>query len=108
MILLRYLRFYLRFARPVFVGLVIVGLLGAVAKLFHAVVFTHGVRNAVFASVIWGALLLLSFTGWGTALNTWLFPRQRADFGLRCAWGWGIAVALGGLGCALGLAKRRV
>ena len=57
---------------------------------------------------VWGALLLASFVGWGGALNTWLFPRVRADLGLRCAWGWGIAVAEGGLLCLLGSARRPV
>jgi hypothetical protein len=40
-------------------------------------------------------------------LNIALYPRQKADWGLRCAWGWAVTVALGGVLCALSLASRR-
>ncbi len=81
--------------------------LGALVTLFGAIL-GHRLPAAEQASAIWGGLVLASFAGWGGALNARLFPRRRADLGLRIAWGWGITVALGGLLCALGLAGRRM
>jgi hypothetical protein len=98
----------LRFARLLLGGLFIAALLAGLSRLFHTVVFTHGARTVLQASAVWSALLLASFAGWGSALNTLLFPQTRADFGLRCAWGWGVAVAVGGLLCAVSLATRPV
>src|SRR5262249_17984727 len=76
--------------------------------LFRAVVVAHTARAAELASAIWGALVLASFVGWGSGLNAWLFPRRRADLGLRCAWGWGLAVGIGGVLLGLRPARRGV
>src|SRR5262249_51418878 len=95
-------------ARAVVAGLAAAGFFAVLLVLFRAVVLAHTARAAEFASAIWGALLLASFSGWGGARHAWLFPQRRAGLGLRCAWGWGVAVGIGGLLCALGLAKRGV
>jgi len=76
-----------------------------VFRPFWTVVVNHEVK-VEFASSIWGALLLASFAGWGSGLNAVLFRHRRADWGLRCAWGWGVSVAIGGFLCALHLARR--
>jgi hypothetical protein len=81
-------------------------MVGGLGALFRSVVFVHGQPSAAHASAVWGALMLASFAGWGSGLNTLLFPRDRADWGLRCAWGWAIAVGAGGFLCAVGLATR--
>ena len=41
-------------------------------------------------------------------MNAVLFPRVRADWGLRGAWGWGAITAVGSLLCAVKLATRGV
>ncbi len=79
----------------------------AIGKGFYFVAIAHRAGSAFHASAVWGALVLASFAGWGSGLNALVFPRQRADWGLRCAWGWGIALASGGTLCAFGLARRR-
>lgn len=80
----------------------------AVGRAFIRVALLHRAASAFFASAIWGALLLVSFAGWGAILNEALFPRSRADWGLRCAWGWAVTVAVGGVLCALNLATAAV
>ncbi len=92
---------------------------GAAALLVAAIAYTlcrafvrvgiqHRATSAFFASATWGVVLLASFAGWGSALNAALFPRDRADWALRCTWGWGVIVAIGGALCALRLAGRGV
>ncbi len=76
-------------------------LLWAFGRAFLVVGIRHHARSAFCASAIWGAVLLASFVGWGSALNAAVQPRRRADLGLRCAWGWAIAVAVGGVLCLL-------
>ncbi len=50
-----------------------------------------------FLSFLWGACLLFSFTGWGTALNNVLFPGARLDWGQRAAWGIAAVIFIGGI-----------
>jgi hypothetical protein len=83
-------------------------LVWVIGRAYLHVGLEHQAASAFRASAIWGLLLLASFCGFGAGLNAWLFPRQQADWGLRCAWGWGVAIAIGGLLCALDLATRRV
>jgi hypothetical protein len=102
---------FARFRRPflAYVGaLFVAALLWEVGIAFVHVAIQHHATSAFAASAAWGLLLLASFAGWGTALNVLLFPRDRADWGLRCAWGWGVVMTLGGTLCALQLAVRRV
>jgi hypothetical protein len=75
---------------------------------FVRVAIQHRAASAFAASATWGLLLLASFAGWGSALNAVLFPRDRVDWGLRGAWGWGVVVALGSLLCVFGVATRGV
>ena len=86
--------------------------LGWVSRLvshnFWDVVVKHDAPTAMRASGVWGALLLVSFTGWGSLVGTAMFPRERADLGLRCAWGWGVTVAIGGAMCGLGIARAHM
>lgn len=77
-------------------------------RAFYQVTIAHEAPTVFHASALWGVLVLAGFAGWGTALSYALFPRERTDWGLRCAWGWAIAVAVGGLLCALGLAVAAV
>jgi hypothetical protein len=83
-------------------------LLWALGRAFIFVGLKHHAPSAFLASALWGTVLLASFTGWGGALNAVAYPRARADWGLRCAWGWSIAVALGGALCLLRVAKSGV
>ena len=50
-----------------------------------------------FLSFAWGIWILISFIGWGTAINRLLFPKHRVDWGQRAAWGIAWSVILGGL-----------
>jgi len=50
-----------------------------------------------FLSFAWGIWILISFLGWGTAINRLLFPKQRVDWGERAAWGIAWSVIFGGL-----------
>jgi hypothetical protein len=95
-----------RKARIILAGVVAAAFVFVTFRSLYAVVLSHGLGAAEYASAVWGALILASFTGWGSALNTLLFPNRRADLGLRCAWGWGATVAVGGLFCATSHAKR--
>ncbi len=83
-------------------------LLWTLDSAFVSVALLHRASSAFFASATWGLVVLASFAGWGSALDAWLFPRERADWGLRCAWGWGVALAVGGALCAAQLATRPV
>jgi hypothetical protein len=60
------------------------------------------------AAAIWGLGMVLSFAGWGSWLRRRLLPGRQVDWGLRAAWGFGLTVALGGIFCLLGLARRPV
>jgi len=50
-----------------------------------------------FLSFAWGIWILISFLGWGTAINRLLFPKHRVDWGERAAWGIAWSVIFGGL-----------
>ena len=50
-----------------------------------------------FVSFSWGIWILISFIGWGTAINRLLFPQHRVDWGQRAAWGIAWSVIFGGL-----------
>jgi len=54
------------------------------------------------ATVLWVALIALSWVGWGSALAMLLFPRRRLDWGLRGALGMATVLTFGGI---LGLAR---
>ncbi|HEY5242171.1 MAG TPA: hypothetical protein VIJ22_11920 [Polyangiaceae bacterium] len=87
-------------------ALLVTGLVWKTGSAFVGVAIRHRASSAFAASAIWGLLLLAGFAGWGYALNAVLFPRRRADWGLRGAWGWGAAVALGSLLGVFGLSTR--
>ena len=50
-----------------------------------------------FLSFAWGIWIVISFIGWGTAINRLLFPLHRVDWGQRAAWGIAWSVIFGGL-----------
>jgi hypothetical protein len=50
-----------------------------------------------FLSFSWGIWIVISFIGWGTAINRLLFPQHRVDWGQRAAWGIAWSVIFGGL-----------
>ena len=89
-------------------ALLVALLLWRTGGAFLRLVIQHRATSAFAASAAWGLLLLVSFAGWGAALNAAVFRRKRADWGLRGAWGWAAVTALGGLLCALQLATRGV
>jgi hypothetical protein len=62
----------------------------------------------VWTAAIWGFALVVSFTGWGGWLWRRLLPAHDADLGLRAAWGLCLTVAVGGLLCFFGIARRPV
>jgi len=50
-----------------------------------------------FLSFAWGIWILISFIGWGTAINRFLFPKHRVDWGQRAAWGMASSMCFGGV-----------
>jgi hypothetical protein len=54
----------------------------------------------------WGFVLVLSFIGWGAAVNELASPKRRLDFGLRAALGAAAAQFLGGLMALFGLVSK--
>jgi hypothetical protein len=59
-----------------------------------------------FLSFSWGICLLLSFIGWGSALNKFLFPQKEVDWGQRAAWGVGLVISFGGIFNLFGIINR--
>jgi hypothetical protein len=57
-------------------------------------------------NALWGLCVLAAFVGWGSALASSLYPKHRADMGLRAAWGLALSIAAGGFVAMLGLATR--
>jgi hypothetical protein len=55
--------------------------------------------------VLWAALILASFAGWGSLLDRSLFGR-RADLGLRMIWGASAVLFVGGVAGAASLVSR--
>jgi FtsH-binding integral membrane protein len=83
-----------------------VSAIGAALPLVALAAFrpSHQIR----ATAAWGALILISFAGWGDLAKRNLAPRADVDWGLRAAWGLAVTVAVGGLFCFLGLARAPV
>jgi hypothetical protein len=50
-----------------------------------------------FLSFSWGIWIVISFIGWGTAINRLLFPQDRVDWGQRATWGIAWSLIFGGL-----------
>ena len=60
-----------------------------------------------FPVLLWSLLILLSFWGYGEALRRWVNRKEFADlgWGLTCAWGMAVVLAIGGVLMALRVAK---
>ena len=72
-----------------------------------------GVATAVAAhehpylqAVLWTALVLASFVGWGGVLNYLVARNRWVDWGLRAGWGMALCVVVGGFLCVLHLVSR--
>ena len=63
-------------------------------------------RHVYGRSLLWVALVLGSFVGWGALLNRWLARGVRLDWGLRAGWGFCFSILLGGYLCLAHLACR--
>jgi hypothetical protein len=50
-----------------------------------------------FLAFAWGICLLISFIGWGGAINRILFPEDRIDWGQKATWGIAWSVVFGGV-----------
>jgi hypothetical protein len=85
-------------------GMLGVSLAGAALPLLVLAVArpAHEVRTVA----VWGAVLLLGFAGWGDLVRRALAPGADIDWGLRAAWGLALTIAVGGLLCLLGAARR--
>ena len=85
------------------------------AALFLALAAAAVLTTAVFPAfdplnqaALWGLVLLVSFAGWGDLIGRLALPEQRADLGVRLAWGMAAVIALGGVACVASLATRPV
>jgi len=59
-------------------------------------------------AALWGAVLLVSCSGWGGLIERLAFSDRRHDLGMRMAWGFGAVLSLGGVLCLMGWANARV
>jgi hypothetical protein len=84
-------------AWPILSALPAAALAGFLFTRFYRVAIAHRVATVLGADALWASLLLVGFYGWGFAINRVLFPRDRADVGLRLAWGMAFAIFAGGL-----------
>ncbi|HVU49736.1 MAG TPA: hypothetical protein VHL80_03560 [Polyangia bacterium] len=66
----------------------------------------HALASTFAAALVWGALVLASFVGWGTLLARRLVPGRPVDPALRAAWGVALFVAAGGVLSMLCLVSR--
>jgi len=62
-------------------------------------------RQPYWIGASWAAAMLLSMRGWGLAVEVLLRIRRPVDFGLSTAWGFAATLAVGGVACALHIAK---
>jgi hypothetical protein len=76
--------------------------LTALGKLMLA----HGRMSAPGAVATWGIVLILSFVGWGAAVNEIASPKRRFDFGLRAALGAATNLFFGGLMALLTIVSK--
>ncbi len=66
-------------------------------------------RRPLYAlTIVWGAIMIASFVGWGSLVNLWLAPRRWADWGLRAGWGMALFLVTGGYLLAAHLATAPV
>jgi hypothetical protein len=73
-----------------------------------AVLIGPGRFGELAAALIWGLAIIFSFSGWGSWIAGRLVPELDVDWGLRAAWGLAVTLAVGGLLCFCGLARRPV
>lgn len=74
-----------------------------VAALFGLRVLTKHLPQT--PTLLWGGAMLVSFVGWGSAVNWLVWPKRVADWGLRAMWGVSATLFLGGILCALNVAR---
>ena len=77
----------------------------AVATTVVVVAFRH---HGYPIAVIWSALIVTSFVGWGSLVNLWLSRDCWMDWGLRAGWGMALSLLQGGFLCAMHVAIRPV
>jgi hypothetical protein len=77
----------------------------AVAIVALVVAVRH---DAYCLAVVWSALMLASFAGWGSVVNVWLSRGRWVDWGLRAGWGMAFSILTGGVLCLARLAVRPV
>ncbi len=81
----------------------------AAAALIAAVTTAVAIRHHPYGqAVLWTALVLASFVGWGSILNHWIARKTRLDWGLRAGWGMSLSILIGGFLCLTHLATRVV
>src|SRR5262249_15783243 len=57
-------------------------------------------------AVLWSIGVLVSLAGWGRLVGRVALGEDRADVGMRLAWGMAALVVIGGVGCWAGVANR--
>ncbi len=72
-------------------------------------VFLLVARHSLYwTGAAWGLAMLLSMSGWGWAVELLIRPRRPVDWGLSLAWGFAATLTLGGVACALHVARGPV
>jgi hypothetical protein len=59
-----------------------------------------------FFSFLWGIIILLSLTGWGSVTRRCFFPKSQTDWGQKAAWGIALSILVGGVLNIAGLISR--
>jgi hypothetical protein len=72
-------------------------LFSAFALAGFVAVVGQGLAAPFARALVWGALVLASFVGWGTVLARRLAPGKPVDPALRAAWGVALMVVVGGV-----------
>jgi len=61
--------------------------------------------NMILA-MLWSTAILLSFTGWGIAVNGIVLPKKEVNSSLQAVWGLSLTIAIGGVANLLGLISK--
>ena len=76
--------------------------------IVFGVPWMRGKYGDFVASAVWGLALLASYAGWGKLVGGRLYPNRKLGWGLECALGMGLSIAVGGALMLVHLARGPV
>lgn len=87
-------------------GGIAAGVLGAAMAVAIVITTVAPISDPLLRPAIWGIVLLVSFTGWGSVLARFVSRDRPVDCGLRLAWGMAVTITAGGILCLVTLASH--